>query len=62
MDVDMPFSFIFCLRNINSEFENEKFKKAGYQSIYKFFSGTSIYNESVVGDFSVTPVPIGLGF
>ena len=49
MDVDMPFSFIFCLRNINSEFENEKFKKAGYQSIYKFFSGTSIYNESVVG-------------
>ena len=45
----MPLSFIFCLRNINSKLENEKYKEAGYKSIYKFFSGTSIYNESVVG-------------
>ena len=49
MDVYMPLSFIFCLRNVNTTFENEKYQKAGYESIHKFFSGTSIYNESVVG-------------
>ena len=49
IDVDMPLSFIFCLRNINSDLENEKYKKAGYDSIYRFFSGTSMFNESVVG-------------
>ena len=49
MGVDMPLSFIFCLRNINTEIENEKYQKAGYFSIYRFFSGTSTFNESVVG-------------
>ena len=50
-DVDMPLSFIFCLRNINSELENEKYLQAGYNSSYSFFSGTSMYNNSVVGWF-----------
>ena len=49
MDVDMPLSFIFCLRNTNADLENEKYLKTGYNSSHKFFSGTSIYNESVVG-------------
>ena len=49
MDVDMPLSFIFCLRDTSSEFENEKYKKAGYISILQFFSGTSMFNDSVVG-------------
>ena len=49
MDVDMPLSFIFCLRNTNASLENEKYKNAGYKNIQKFFSGTSMYNESVVG-------------
>ena len=48
MDVNMPLSFIFCLRD-TLEFENEKLKKAGYKSISRFFSGTSMFNESVVG-------------
>ena len=46
-DVDMPLSFIFCLGNTNSEVDYEKYKRAGYSSIYKFFSGTSMYNDSV---------------
>ena len=49
MDVDMPISIIFCLSETNSEIENEKYKKAGYINIYKFFSGTNMFNESVVG-------------
>ena len=49
MDLDMPLSFIFCLSNTNPELEDEKYKKAGYMNIRKFFSGTSMYNESVVG-------------
>ena len=48
-DVDMPLSFIFCLRNRNVTSANEKYKEAGYESIYRFFSGTSMYNESIVG-------------
>ena len=48
-DVNMPLSFIFCLRNTNSELENEKYKKAGYLSTYRFFTGTSMYNDSIVG-------------
>ena len=48
-DVEMPLSFIFCLRNTNAELENEKYKKAGYIDNRKFFSGTSMYNDSVVG-------------
>ena len=48
-DVSMPLSFIFCLSNKNDKSENEKYQKAGYQSSYRFFSGTSLYNESVVG-------------
>lgn len=49
MDVKMPISFIFCLRNKNTVLENEKYKKAGYAIIQRFFSGTSRYNESVIG-------------
>ena len=49
MDVDMPLSFIFCLRNIDNELEIEKYQKAGYFSIHRFFSGTSMFNESVIG-------------
>ena len=49
MDVDMPLSFIFCLRNTNPDLENKKYKKAGYKDIHKFFSGTSMYNDSIVG-------------
>ena len=49
LDVNMPLSFIFCLRNKNDKSENEKYQKAGYQSSYRFFSGTSMYNQSVVG-------------
>ena len=49
MGVDMPLSFIFCLRNINTEIENEKYQNAGYLNIQRFFSGTSINNQSLVG-------------
>ena len=49
MDVSMPLSFIFCLRNKNDESENEKYQQAGYKSTYRFFSGTSMFNQSVVG-------------
>ena len=49
MDVNMPLSFIFCLSNTNSEFEDKKYQIAGYDSIYRFFSGTSMFNESIVG-------------
>ena len=45
----MPLSFIFCLRKTNTELENEQFREAGYDSVYKFFAGTSKYNDSVVG-------------
>ena len=51
MDINMPLSFIFCLRNKNSETENEKYKKAGYEFIQRFFLGTSKYNESMIGWF-----------
>ena len=49
MDVNMPLSFIFCLRYTNTELEGKKYMDAGYGSIYRFFSGTSMFNESVVG-------------
>ena len=49
MDVNMPLSFVFCLKNTNSVVENEKYEKAGYKNLQRFFSGTSIYNESVIG-------------
>ena len=49
MDVNMPLSFIFCLRSTNTKSEDEKYQRAGYKSIYDFFSGTSGYNKSVVG-------------
>ena len=49
MDVNMPLSFIFCLRNTNTALENEKYRKTGYENIQRFFSGTSMYNESVIG-------------
>ena len=51
MDVNMPLSFIFCLRNKNPETENEKYKKAGYDYMNRFFLGTSMYNESTIGWF-----------
>ena len=50
-DVNMPLSFILCLRNTNAETESEKYKKAGYNSIQRFFSGTSMYNQSTIGWF-----------
>ena len=49
MDVNMPLLFIFCLRNTNTLLENDKYRKAGYGNIQRFFSGTSMYNESVIG-------------
>ena len=49
MDVNMPLSFIFCLRNTNLTLDDEKYKKVGYKNPSRFFSGTSIHNESVVG-------------
>ena len=49
MNVNMPLSFIFCLRSTNTKAEDEKYKRAGYETIYNFFSGTSGHNESVVG-------------
>ena len=51
MDVNMPLSFIFCLRNKHVETENIKYKKAGYDFIQRFFLGTSKYNESMIGWF-----------
>ena len=51
MDVKMPLSFIFCLRNKNPKTENEKYKKAGYEYMKRFFLGTSMYNESTIGWF-----------
>ena len=47
MDVNMPLSFIFCLRTTESEIEWNK--KVGYDNIQRFFSGTSIYNQSTIG-------------
>ena len=49
MDVNMPLSFIFCLRNTNTEIEEKKYREAGYFSVFSFYSGTSMFNESVVG-------------
>ena len=49
MDVNMPLSFIFCLRNTNIELEKKKYKEAGYDTVIKFYSGTSMFNDSVVG-------------
>ena len=49
MDVNMPLSFIFCLRNTNTELEEKKYREAGYDSYLRFFAGTSMFNESVVG-------------
>ena len=49
IDVNMPLSFIFCLRNKSYKSEAEKYQKAGYKNPTRFFSGTSIYNESMVG-------------
>ena len=49
MDVKMPLSFIFCLRKTNTDLENEQFREAGYDNVYRFFAGTSKYNDSVVG-------------
>ena len=49
MDVNMPLSFIFCLRNTNIELERQKYKEAGYDAVFKFYSGTSMFNDSVVG-------------
>ena len=49
MDVNMPLSFIFCLRNTNTELEEKKYMDAGYDSSFRFFAGTSMFNESVVG-------------
>ena len=49
MDVNMPLSFIFCLRNTNTVLEGKKYKEAGYDNVFRFFSGTSMFNESVVG-------------
>ena len=49
MDVSMPISFIFCLKNMNFTSDHEKYQRAGYENPMRFFSGTSIYNESVVG-------------
>ena len=49
MDVNIPLSFIFCLKNTNTELEEKMYKEAGYDTIFKFYSGTSMFNESVVG-------------
>ena len=49
MDVKMPLSFIFCLRNRDALLEDKKYRKAGYLNIKRFFSGISRYNESVIG-------------
>ncbi len=49
MEVDMPLAFVFCLRNTNTTLENEKYQKTGYNSIYRFFSGTSMFDETLVG-------------
>ena len=49
MDVNMPLSFIFCLKNTNTELEEKKYREAGYDSYLRFFAGTSMFNESVVG-------------
>ena len=51
MDISMPLSFIFCLRNMKevNESRNEMYQRAGYENPIKFFSGTSRHNESVVG-------------
>ena len=49
MDVNMPLSFIFCLKNTNTELEEKKYREAGYDTVFRFYSGTSMFNESVVG-------------
>ena len=49
MDINMPLSFIFCLGKKNYKSADENYQRAGYQNPMRFFSGTSIYNESVVG-------------
>ena len=49
IDVSMPLSFIFCLKNTNFTSDHEKYQRAGYKDPSRFFAGTSIYNESVVG-------------
>ena len=45
-DVDMPISFLYCLT-----FNDENYKKAGYENRANFFTGKSIYNSSNIGWF-----------
>ena len=38
-----------CLRNTDTELEEKMYKEAGYDTVFRFYTGTSMFNDSVVG-------------
>ena len=46
-DIDFPVSFMVCLNEPNKT--NGKFRDFGYNDLYAFFNGESMFNSSIIG-------------
>lgn len=50
-DIEIPISLLLCLSYADETIENDRYKKVGYEDNIRFYSGTSIFNESIIGWF-----------
>ena len=46
-DIEFPLSFLICINQHDND--SLKYKEVGYQSVYRFYKGESMFNESIFG-------------
>ena len=46
-EIEFPLSFLICINQHNND--SAKYKEVGYKSVYRFYKGESIFNNSIFG-------------
>ena len=48
-EIDFPIAFKFCIEEKNNHKSNEKYRHLGYNDLFYFYYGRSMFNDSIVG-------------
>ena len=48
-EIELPITFKICVNEVNLSISNKKYEMYGYEDLWQFYNGQSMYNASTIG-------------